>query len=533
MRRLLGTRLLAPAAAIATVSLLAACGGSTAGQSSASQAPAAAGERGEAAKAIPADALAFVDVNVDPNDASWQKVQALGQKFPGWDKLVQEFRAGLSQSDGDGSSYARDIEPWLGGEVAVGVLSVDVASAQPEAIVYAASKDDAKANETIARQKDVKDAGTKDGYHRYEIAGDQPMFVAVGDGAVIGSNRERALDDALRTRAGSIDALADAAAYGESLAALPDDSMAVGYVNGPKVAQLFDLAMSAAGAQAAGAATAQLDQAREALKALRSIGMSLGANDKGYVATMHAVGDAEKLQALGTGTQTAFAPTLAAKVPGDAALFASFRDLGPQYARMIDQLAAAPEGAQITQMIGQFEQMSGLSFKDDVVPLLSGEHALYLSGSSPIGGGLLLKPEDATAGAATLQKLFAVAGKQAGVTFQPIAGGQQGTTPDGKMTVSYVQDGDVLRLGLNAASPGGGLDGADAYRSALADAGAPDETSALFWIDVQKLIAIAQQQGGDALTAEQQANADHVGPIVAWSTSDGDTMGGTLFVSVR
>src|SRR5262245_14311778 len=92
--------------------LVAACGGSTTSASS--------GAPGGSTVA-PASAPVCVAVDTDSDSAQWKQAQAILDKFPGKDTLIQKIEQALQ---GQGLSYANDIEPALGPEVDVVVLGV-------------------------------------------------------------------------------------------------------------------------------------------------------------------------------------------------------------------------------------------------------------------------------------------------------------------------------------------------------------------------------------------------------------------------
>ena len=109
-----------------------------------------AGKDGQAAKAFPAATLAFVDANTDTSSATWDKVLTVLRRFPSWPKAEAQLQAELAKpatgGAASGASFTKDVEPWLGGEAAVGVVGVQIAaSPKPTLLGYIASKDDAKA----------------------------------------------------------------------------------------------------------------------------------------------------------------------------------------------------------------------------------------------------------------------------------------------------------------------------------------------------------------------------------------------------
>src|SRR5215210_9353562 len=169
---------LRPLAAVATCGLalvVAACGGAAS-----NAAPGAAGTAGKGAEAFPASTLFFVDANADLNSSAWQKVRAVGARFPGYAELEAKISKALSQTNG-GFSFAQDIQPWAGDEAAFGVLAVTLAGGKPKPqfVAYLASKDDAQAIAAITSQGETTKTGDYKGYGEY-TGKDRDVFAAVG-----------------------------------------------------------------------------------------------------------------------------------------------------------------------------------------------------------------------------------------------------------------------------------------------------------------------------------------------------------------
>ena len=149
----------------------------------------------------------------------------------------------------------------------------------------------------------------------------------------------------------------------------------------------------------------QLTQALDSLRVLKSAGMSFGADDNGFRIRTATILDEERAKTLGV-LQEDFEPTLLDRVPATTLAYVGFQDLGPMIKKTIDQFSG--QSPQIAQALTAVEAMTGASFDGEIVPLLSGEHALYVAPGNPgpiPAVGLLLKPADAAKGAATIKKL--------------------------------------------------------------------------------------------------------------------------------
>lgn len=506
----------------------------------------AAGTDGKGASAIPADALAFASVNIDRESAGWTKFIEVASRFPGFAKVATDFQDELASPGEDGTDFATDIEPWLGGEVAIGVLGIDLTTQNPQIVAYIESKDDAAAAAAITKGGEATARPDYAGYKVFSDADDDPdsedMWAAVGDGALLISTSESDLERGIDTRGGDASAsLAGSADFGTTLGKLPDDNMAVLYLNGAKVADLARLGLAAAQAEAAngdgvaagaaaslGAGQAQLQQALDQLATIKGIGMSFGAEDKGFRLRTVISADPSYIAQLGG----VFSPALIDRVPADAVAFASFRDLGKNVQPQLDALLAQDPNA--SSQVEQAEAMLGLSIKDDIIPLLLNEHALYVGPGLPIGVGLLLTPTDEANAAKVVRQLVALATQaQPGTTATDVEGGQQ-VAVNG-LPLYWRQVDGVLALS-NLATAGDrqteGLASNPAYTSALADAGAPAEMSQLLWVDVQGAIGLGKSMGA-AYSAEADANVAPLTSIVAWSESADDTATADVFVGVK
>ena len=525
-------RPLAAAATCALALVVAACGGAT----TTASAPGAAGTAGKGADAFPASTLFFVDANADVNSSAWQKVRTVGARFPGYAKVEAKVAEAVSKTGQDGFSFAKDIQPWAGDEAAVGVLSITLAGGKPKPqfVAYLSSKDDAKATAAITGDGSAKKTGDYRGYAQYTA---DEAFIAVGKSAVLVSGDSISLKASIDAREGAAaDRLSGSPLYTEALGTLPDDNVLVGYADGPKLAQLAGTAFeAAAGAGAKGLPPAQVDQALSRLEALRAIAFSAGADDNGFRLHMSTLLDQAKTKALKGVESSELA--LLDRAPADALLYAGTPGFGDTLAKSVaDATAANPE---VAQGIAGFEAMTGLSVTGDLLPLLSGELGLYVSGGAPAKGALLLLPKDPTAAAASLKKITAAVGK-AGTSganvpkFAPLPTGEgEIATVDGH-DVSWLHDGDLIAIGFDTGGvpPAGGLASSDRFRSVHDAAKAPDKVGALLYADVPGLVALAQRSGAGQVPAEALANIQALGGVLAWSTQEDGVGKSELYVQV-
>jgi hypothetical protein len=510
------------------------CGGSSGGG-----AAGAAGTDGLGAKATPASSIAFFDVNIDRGSAGWQQMLALGARFPSWPKLITQLNTSLNQVGSDGSSFARDVEPWLGGEASIAVTGVTVGGnaggGSAQFVAYVQSTDDTKLEASLTRGGETVKGAAYAGYDTF-TSKDGKTFAAVHDGALLVSNSETALHQAIDVRGGTGDALADSTTYKDALAALPADNNAIGYVDGAQLATLSQLATSqasGAGVQAGGVSPQALNQFSSQLKGVRALAFAATPEDQGVRFRM-----AELLASDAPATLKdvkEFTPTLESSVSADSYAYVGFQDLGPTLEQALTSLGSSQ--AQLQQTFSALQTQTGISLDSDLVPLLSGEQAITVGPGLPVSAALLLKPADSAAGEVTLRKITAALAKQGVAQFTDANGGQ--TTQAGGLPIGWRKAGDLLAVSND---PKAG----DPVSSSLADdaswtdfkkaIGVPDSVTGILYVNVGRLLGLAKSFTSSSSTgaSEQEAldNAAHVGRVVAWGAKDGDTLTADLFVEI-
>ncbi len=516
--------------AVTAAIVLAACGGTTTPKGAVS----AAGTDGLAAASMPASTLAFIDANADLSSPAWQTALAQATKFPGFASIEQSLRASLSSDDVD---FARDIQPWLGKEIGVGLLSVGIADSGPKPrwVGFVAITDAAKAETALtAEASDLKASGTEyKGFREFlDSSEDEPVHAAIGPDALLIASDSASLHLAIDTHEGA-PSLADSPLYAEAMADLPADNLLVGFADGAKVAQLAGVALPFAAAEPVdGPAVpeAQLEQAIRQLEALRAVSFSLGATDGGVRLSSTTLVDEAK--AAEFGLPEAGSVTLDDLAPADALAFAGGR-VGEQALRAA--IAQIENDAEVKEGVAQIESTFGLSLANDVIPLLAGEVGLYVAEGAPVKGGLLLRPRDAAAAAQTLTKVTAAVATTSGgaVTFGPLPDGAEGQLGQIEaFDVSWRRDGDVIAIGVGTAgaAPGGGA--GERMLDLRRAAGTPDEMSSLVHLDIPRLVAFAERSGAE-IEEDVAANLAPFGGFIAWGSSDGGRSTMNAFLQIR
>ena len=524
-------RPLAAAATCALALAVAACGGANT-----TAAPGAAGTDGKGADAFPATTIAFVDANADLNSSAWQNVLGVAKRLPGFPKVQAEVQKAITSSDG-GGSFAQDVQPWLGDEAAFGLLSITLSGSgqpKPQYAVFLASKDDDKATATIA--KDATKGVDYKGYATFTSKDDDHLQAAVGKGAVLIADGETSLHAAIDAREGNAaDRLSGVDQYGEALKTLPNDNVLVGYVDGPKLAQLASTGIAAAAQRSGGNVLppAQVDQALTQLEAIRAIAFSAGADNGGF--RVHAATLLDPAKAKNLNTQAAAPLALLDRAPADALVFAGVPGLG----RLDQAMQGLKANPQVGQAVSSMEAATGLSLEQDVLPLLSGEAALYLAGGAPASGALLLLPKDPNAAAASLTKITGAVARLGGddaPTFTPLPSGDGQIADVGQgHQVSWLHDGDLIALGVDTGGkpPAGGLGASDSFQQVADAAKLPDAVTGLLYADVPGIVDLAQRMSGEPIPPDALANVRALGGLLAFATGDDNVAHADLYLQVH
>ncbi|HVE46710.1 MAG TPA: DUF3352 domain-containing protein [Acidimicrobiales bacterium] len=125
-------------------------------------------EAARAAGITPVNALALVSVNLDPSIEQKRNLLSVARKFPAAsDRVKGEFDQTRDELLDDlvkeaGLDFKRDVEPWLGDEVAFALLPPDGGD-EPRPVVLVQTTDEAKATAAIEK---VRTSGDFEGQYR-------------------------------------------------------------------------------------------------------------------------------------------------------------------------------------------------------------------------------------------------------------------------------------------------------------------------------------------------------------------------------
>ena len=166
----------------------------------------------DAAEIVPADSLAYIHLNLDPETEQYENLAALAARVPLFSQQIATRGLVLVPGPAGGApDFARDIDPWFAGEAAVSVLGEPGAAAEQ---VLLLEVEDKEGVDEYAESVSAGSAATEE-YRGVEITSDQRDLATarIEDFLVIGSV------DGLR-------AIIDTATGAEGAAPLAEDEVA-------------------------------------------------------------------------------------------------------------------------------------------------------------------------------------------------------------------------------------------------------------------------------------------------------------------
>lgn len=359
---------------------------------------------------IPAAAIAYFDVDLDPS--AGQKIDARGflRKFPQLKDRIGEgsdlkkvfFEEALKDSDSK-LDYERDIAPWLGDRLGIGVLAPKGAGEQPEVVGALQVKDEDAAREGLRKLNESDDRNEDAGY----VLRDGYAIIAKNQG-----DAQRLADAAAQANLG------DAESFRGDMERLGDTGIGTLWMDATKARTIIsDLAAAAPGG--ATLPKAQLDQIQGR-----------------YAFTVRFEGD--DLEVVGQGVDLPAVPKTApgggtgiAQLPDSSVAAVAFVGgadyLRDGWTRLLD--AAKSSGADIEAQLGQLEQQFRVSLPEDLAVLLGDGFALALdkqgldSGDIAVGARIRTDQDKAESVLDNLERILREQGTAVPIARDRIDGG--------------------------------------------------------------------------------------------------------------
>jgi hypothetical protein len=425
------------------------------------------------ARVAPQNTLVYLVGTLRPEGDQKQAVDAIARKVfrtPDPGKRIQGLldREFADDPQTRGTTYAEDIEPWLGKRAGVAITGFQNSEALLAAIF--ATKDAEKAREAVEEEAETSTPRWVkrkfQGVDYWFDPADKFAVAVVGDyltagsepsvqGVIGASENERGLDRAAGYR---------------RLAAGATDRLGFGYV---------DVRALLRTAGRSGSLPPQAGSLQSLLGTAEPVTMSLDATP----AQLSLEVTARRPQ--GQPAASDQPPSLVAALPGDSWLALGVRAVGQTLQRVLTQVSASVGEATFGALRDQFKAQTGLDVQRDVIAAL-GDLAVFARGTNllSVGGGLVIRTPDQAAGRRLVARLRPLIDREAGpdvrVASTTLAGGASGfrvSTPELPGALNVVAKGDRLvvaygdaatEAAFSSASP---LSGSPEYRAAQSSLG--------------------------------------------------------------
>jgi hypothetical protein len=513
------------------------------------------------ATAFPDNTQIYFTLNTDSTSeqiASWQKIVAYLSNIPEIKKVFDNDDVVKAQGLG---TYATDVQPWIGKELAIGVNDVgaltnlvsnmipnmsksgsqnkgssngasSMAALQNLPVLIGLSITDRAKAEAFVQKVLAKIPGTTNsqtktdykGSSLYTISFGPIQFVlAVSDNKLL-LGYDAVVKAALDRTAGQ--GLDGNAKYKKVTSNLPTANLGFFYLDSQSVINAFmnNSLVQNLFKQFGTSPSSYLSK----LDYIDSLGVAFSTNDDGFLVNTYEVlqADKESADVKATLSSGANSSNILKALPASTLAFFNTQNLASTYDSVINTFSTlGTQGKKVSDGISQFEQTSGLSVKNDILSLFKGETAVFVTSQSqvdhpkdlPVGIGLLTAISgDKTAAQASLDKITTALETAAkgqikfeshtanGVTYKT-AGitGTSSTSLNVGIVGNYVfvsVDNQFAAPVLTAATGGANFtNGPNAANFTKTQASLVGDNSGYFYVDIQQVLGLL-----NALPAEQQ-----------------------------
>ncbi|HUQ40725.1 MAG TPA: DUF3352 domain-containing protein [Acidimicrobiales bacterium] len=375
MRRLGGLFL----AGVCVMGLLAACGGKT-------------DETARAAGMVPANAIGFLSVNLEPSIEQKRNMLGIAKAFPGA-KAKDEFEESRDDLfdqilEDSGLDYKTDVKPWLGKEIAVTALPSPTADGEPLVLVMIAAEDEDKARVALdkARKADGAD-------FTYEFV---DGYAIVSEGSKPG-----AAAPIVKQAKAKADGLADSARFSQIVDELHGDRLILGW---------FDPSAITKELQGAGGLPTEFSKQ---FKTAGPMAFDVHAASKAIVAEGVSIASADARRG-----QPKITEGLPATTMGALTLF----NVGGSAVNGLEGFLGTG-GSDTSEFEAEFRENTGLDLKTEILSWVQGEAVVMAMPSAQQfpDVALILEPSDMAKAQAAVPKMAAALTERADVPLRDVA----------------------------------------------------------------------------------------------------------------
>jgi hypothetical protein len=449
----------------------------------------------DALELVPADSLAYVHANIDPETEEFAAASQIGDDLPVLSgQLAQRALALAALGGGEGLDFEGEIAPWFAGELALIVLPGDTTTAERVQLLEVADEEGAtEYADAIA----VGQVATAE-YEGVEVSVDQrDTATAVMDG-FLAIGTEAAVQAVIATSEGA-DSLADDSAATEVRDELPDHRFADAWLAPEGIDDLVAANPGALGT----------------LSPLLAPGVTLGAAlslsaDEGEleVAVRSALEPEREDSDTFFGAFPAFEPTLAERLRPGTLAYLGLGDPSEAVSSLISQAGAEAPGiaAGFAQLAETLRREANVDLEGGLIEALGDQAAFALEpapgqGDAPLAAppfGLFLAEgvdEDAAR-----RGLAALAGQASVFEQTEIAGVETNSVRVSPTTeLTYAVFDGLAAVSTDAAGVAqtiegeGGLERSALYERATEDM--PDEVAVQLFLDLGGLVRAGEEAG--------------------------------------
>ncbi len=495
--------------------IAAGCGSSSSGS----------GGDNDPAALVPATAPVYAEATLRPDgkvgadlDAALKKI--LRTADPG--ALIQKAIDDSGKSDG--TTYKKDIEPWLGERAGVAVTAIHGNDA--DYVVVVNSTDDGKAKQALKDTKgDIVDRSYNGVDYRFDRK-DNTAAGVFGHSVVVGT--EPGFKSAVDASKG--ESLSESNGLRAVRSKVAEERVGLLYLDVDGV--LRAVSQSAGSQPEVGALLQSLSSAVP-----KTVGAALQAQP-----------DAIKVDAVSLGTPKsassgASGADMVASLPSDSWLALGFGKSGQALEGVLDGIGKAGgiSGVGVNALLSQFQQQTGLDLRKDVLSWM-GDAGIFVTGKGlpDLGGGLVVKTSDpaktkrviavlrrlaAQQGGGSVKSLSAQ-GVDDGFTLQPTDGPRIDVALAGDRFVVAVGAAGTLKEAISSSQP---LSSAPAFTDAAGRLG--DGLRPSFYLDFQQVVSLIESSvGNDAGYQKAKPYLETFGAVVAGAKDEGDGVTRARFV---
>jgi hypothetical protein len=291
------------------------------------------------AEMVPADVPLYMSIDTDLQSEQWQAAQALLDRFPDGDRLLERLKDELADEEVD---FERDVRPVLGPEIGVAWLDV-----QDEDAFVGLMQTDEEARLIALLEK-----------------GDDPFVHTEIEDWTVFAKTQATLDRFRQQREG--DKLSGSDAYEEAVSSLPEDALLKLYFGGPQAQERIRSMLSEEG----------LPQGlAQRLGDLRSAALALTAESGGVRV------EADLVTGSDLDLET-YEPQLPQSLPAGALVYVSFANLDEPTRQILETVEDSFPN--FDEQRRQAEQAFGFSIEGDILPLLENEGAFAIYPARPL-----------------------------------------------------------------------------------------------------------------------------------------------------